>query len=74
MAILRGVESGFSIARAAKQGRLTVSDSRGRVFAWQSSAAPAGQRHGPVFHPHCQCSGMAPADVLRRNGKLVRMA
>lgn len=32
MAILRGVESGFSIARAAKQGLLTVSDNRGRVL------------------------------------------
>jgi apolipoprotein N-acyltransferase len=33
MAILRGVESGFSIARSAKQGILTLSDSRGRVLA-----------------------------------------
>src|SRR5664279_3776894 len=33
MAILRGVESGFSIARSAKQGILTVSDDRGRVLA-----------------------------------------
>ena len=33
MAIMRGVENGFSIARAAKQGFLTVSDSRGRVLA-----------------------------------------
>ena len=32
MAILRGVESGFSVARAAKQGLLTVSDNRGRVL------------------------------------------
>jgi apolipoprotein N-acyltransferase len=38
MAVMRGVESGFSIARAAKQGLLTVSDSRGRVIAEQSSA------------------------------------
>jgi len=35
MAILRGVESGFSIARAAKQGLLTVSDNRGRIFLAQ---------------------------------------
>jgi apolipoprotein N-acyltransferase len=38
MAVLRGVESGFSIARAAKQGMLSVSDSRGRVLTGQSSA------------------------------------
>jgi apolipoprotein N-acyltransferase len=37
MAILRGVESGFSIARAPKQGILTVTDSRGRVFAEQET-------------------------------------
>jgi apolipoprotein N-acyltransferase len=36
MAILRGVESGFSIARAAKQGRLTLTDDRGRVLAEQN--------------------------------------
>ena len=33
MAIMRGVESGFSIVRAAKQGYLTVSDNRGRIVA-----------------------------------------
>jgi apolipoprotein N-acyltransferase len=33
MAIMRGVESGFSIARSAKRGFLTVSDTRGRVLA-----------------------------------------
>lgn len=33
MAILRGVEDGFTIVRAAKQGFLTVSDDRGRVLA-----------------------------------------
>ena len=37
MAILRGVESGFSIARAPKQGILTVTDSRGRVLAEQQT-------------------------------------
>ena len=41
MAILRGVESGFSIARAPKQGVLSISDSRGRVLAERlSSSAP----------------------------------
>jgi apolipoprotein N-acyltransferase len=33
MAIMRGVEGGFSVARAAKNGYLTVSDNRGRVVA-----------------------------------------
>jgi apolipoprotein N-acyltransferase len=47
MAILRGVESGFSIARSAKQGRLSVSDSRGRVLADQSSAAQPGSAAAP---------------------------
>ena len=41
MAILRGVESGFSIARSPKDGILTVSDDRGRVLAQKvSDAAP----------------------------------
>jgi len=33
MAIMRGVESGFAIARAARDGALTLSDDRGRVLA-----------------------------------------
>ena len=40
MAILRGVESGFALARSAKQGTLTLSDNRGRVLAQQQSTAP----------------------------------
>jgi apolipoprotein N-acyltransferase len=41
MAILRGVESGFSIVRAPKAGILTVSDDRGRVLAEiDSKSAP----------------------------------
>jgi apolipoprotein N-acyltransferase len=32
MAIMRGVEGGFSIVRAAKNGYLTVSDARGRIL------------------------------------------
>ncbi len=41
MAILRGVESGFSIARAPRQGILTVTDDRGRVLAErETNAAP----------------------------------
>ena len=41
MAVMRGVESGFSIARAAKEGLLTVSDDRGRLLAERSSSASA---------------------------------
>ncbi|WP_448100729.1 apolipoprotein N-acyltransferase [Luteibacter jiangsuensis] len=37
MAIMRGVEGGFAIARAARSGRLTLSDDRGRVTAEASS-------------------------------------
>jgi apolipoprotein N-acyltransferase len=37
MAIMRGVESGFAIARSARAGRLTLSDDRGRVVAEASS-------------------------------------
>ena len=39
MALLRGVESGFALARAARRGRLTVSDTRGRVLAEARSDA-----------------------------------
>ncbi|HEX4021156.1 MAG TPA: nitrilase-related carbon-nitrogen hydrolase [Acidobacteriaceae bacterium] len=39
MAIMRGVESGFSIARTAKQGLLTVSDDRGRVLAQRTTGS-----------------------------------
>lgn len=39
MAMMRGVESGFSVARAAKEGLLTLSDDRGRVLAEQRSDA-----------------------------------
>jgi apolipoprotein N-acyltransferase len=41
IAIMRGVESGFSIAHAAKNGYLTVSDNRGRILAQtRSDSAP----------------------------------
>jgi apolipoprotein N-acyltransferase len=39
MAILRGVESGFAIARAPRLGNLTVTDDRGRVIAEQVTGA-----------------------------------
>jgi apolipoprotein N-acyltransferase len=41
IAIMRGVESGFSIAHAARNGYLTVSDDRGRILAeTRSDSAP----------------------------------
>lgn len=41
IAVMRGVESGFSVARAAKNGYLTLSDSRGRILAeTRSDSAP----------------------------------
>jgi apolipoprotein N-acyltransferase len=39
MAILRGVESGFTIVRAPKQGIMTVSDDTGRVLAQRRTGA-----------------------------------
>jgi apolipoprotein N-acyltransferase len=39
MAILRGVESGFTIVRSPKQGVLTVSDDTGRVLAQRKTGA-----------------------------------
>lgn len=38
MAIMRGVENGFTIARVAKNGILTISDDRGRILAEEKSA------------------------------------
>jgi apolipoprotein N-acyltransferase len=41
IAVMRGVEDGFSIARAAKDGYLTVSDDRGRIVSeTRSDSAP----------------------------------
>jgi len=37
MAVMRGVESGFAVARSARQGLLTVSDDRGRILAQRAS-------------------------------------
>ena len=39
MAILRGVENGFALARAARNGVLTLSDNRGRILA-ETSTVP----------------------------------
>jgi apolipoprotein N-acyltransferase len=40
MAIMRGVENGFAIVRAADEGLLTASDAEGRVIAQKSAASP----------------------------------
>lgn len=40
MAILRGVESGFSMARSARLGILTASDDRGRVLVERDTIGP----------------------------------
>jgi apolipoprotein N-acyltransferase len=58
MAILRGIESGFSIARSVKQGILTISDDRGRVVAQRitasapfvTSIATVPVRHDSTFY------------------------
>ena len=58
IALMRGVESGFSIARAAKRGYLTVSDNRGRVVAESRSdsgpfvtlLADVPQMHAATFY------------------------
>ncbi len=39
LAIMRGVENGFAVARAANNGLLTVSDAYGRVLAVKQTAA-----------------------------------
>jgi apolipoprotein N-acyltransferase len=38
---MRGVEDGFSVVRAAKNGYLTVSDDRGRILAETRSDSAA---------------------------------
>jgi apolipoprotein N-acyltransferase len=58
MAILRGVESGFSMARAPRLGNLTVTDDRDRVLAEQktgssnfdSAQATVSVGTGPTFY------------------------
>lgn len=53
MAVLRGVESGFGIARAAAYGRLTLTDDRGRVLAETSAdAAPFAELVAPIQVRH----------------------
>lgn len=49
MAIMRGVESGLAVARSARNGRLTLSDDRGRVFAEANSSNRDAQLIGTVY-------------------------
>lgn len=44
MAIVRGVENGFSLVRTAQQGRLTVTDPYGRILAEQPSDGATATR------------------------------
>jgi apolipoprotein N-acyltransferase len=41
MAVLRGVENGFALARSARNGLLTLSDNRGRILA-EAATVPGG--------------------------------
>ena len=41
IAVMRGVEDGFSVVRAAKNGYLTVSDDRGRILGETRSDSAA---------------------------------
>ncbi len=52
-AVMRGVESGFAVARSARQGLLTLSDDRGRIRAeLASDAAPVAMLVGEVPAGH----------------------
>lgn len=53
MAVLRGVENGYTIVRAGRQGRLTVSDYRGRIVAEANCENGSTQSLfalAPVYH------------------------
>jgi apolipoprotein N-acyltransferase len=54
MAVVRGVENGFAVARSASQGLMTLSDAHGRIVAEKATVngpamlvadLPAGQGH-----------------------------
>ncbi|NOS91685.1 MAG: hypothetical protein HOP30_07170 [Cyclobacteriaceae bacterium] len=53
MAIMRGVENGYTIVRAGRQGRLTVSDYRGVVIAEanvENGEASSLLAKAPIYH------------------------
>jgi apolipoprotein N-acyltransferase len=86
MAVLRGVEGGYAVARGATHGLLTVSDARGRILAERSSSdspdvllaaiVPVGP--GGTFYSHTgdwfawSCIGAVVACIAagRRNRRL----
>jgi len=84
MAVLRGVEGGYAVARAATDGLLTVSDARGRIVAERSSrdasevlvsagvrVAPGGtiySRSGDWFAALCLLVVVLAALAARRRG------
>jgi apolipoprotein N-acyltransferase len=48
MAVMRGVESGFALARAARRGKLTLADDRGRIVAEANDESGAAQLVGDL--------------------------
>ena len=54
MAVLRGVEGGFAVARAARRGSLTLSDNRGRLIAEATDEEGDAQLVGdlPLYQSH----------------------
>jgi len=65
LSALRGVESGFAMVRAAREGLLTVSDAHGRILAETRSATLPGATL--LAHLPLQA---APATLYRRIGDL----
>ena len=63
MAIMRGVEGGYTIARAAREGALTISDEYGRILA---EAMSSGEPYGEVVAVAPLSSG--PETVYSRLG------
>lgn len=51
MAVLRGVESGFTIVRSAREGVMTVSDPYGSILAEASSGGDVAQLAGRIVAP-----------------------
>ncbi len=51
MAILRGVENGFAVVRAANDGVLAITDDRGRVISELSSIGSSGAMIFADLHP-----------------------
>jgi apolipoprotein N-acyltransferase len=51
MAVLRGVESGFTIVRSAREGFMTISDPYGRIDAEDRSNGSFGSVAGRIATP-----------------------